>query len=294
VTRAATPRSARVNSALLRRWPLPPADGDKEDRGRLLVVAAAPDVPGAAILAGTAGLRAGAGKLCIAAAAAAVTAIGTLVPECRAVAYAPRTLAALLRERFDALLIGPGMTHSTALSAFVRRALAAQDGTVVLDAGAQLALRQGGGRATRLRTRAQHGEATRCVITPHAGEMAKLLGIDKDDVQAQAAAVAVHAAAALDAIVVLKGSITFIADPQGRVWQHDGGSIALATSGSGDTLGGIIAGLAARGAPPAQAAVHGVYLHAQAGSRAARRTGPLGALAREFAAEIPALMTATR
>lgn len=305
---AARLAAVRVGPTLLRRWalPVPPADGDKEDRGRLLVVAAAPDVPGAAILAGIAGLRAGAGKLCIVAAPAAVTAIGTLVPESRVVPYATRALTALLRERFDALLIGPGMTHSATLAALVRRACATQDGTIVLDAGALFALGSGTGRMSALRTRARDGKgsgdgggndgsdrnSTRCVITPHAGEMAKLLHLDKADVQARAAHVAAQAAATLDAVVVLKGSTTYIADPQGHLWRHDGGTIALATSGSGDTLAGVIAGLAARGAPPAQAAVHGVYLHAQAGMRAARRTGRLGPLAREFAGEIPALLAA--
>jgi NAD(P)H-hydrate repair Nnr-like enzyme with NAD(P)H-hydrate dehydratase domain len=90
----------------------------------------------------------------------------------------------------------------------------------------------------------------------------------------------------------MKGSTTFIAAPEGEVWRHDGGNAGLGTSGSGDTLAGIIVGLAARGAPLEQAGAWGVALHARAGVRLAERFGPLGYLAREIAAEIPALMHA--
>ncbi len=260
---------------------MPPADGDKEDRGRVLVVAAARDVPGAAILAGVAALRAGAGKLCIAAATPAVTAIGTLVPECRAVPYTPASIAAVLREPFDAILVGPGMAPSSGLAAFVHRVHRMHPATLVLDAGGLAALRDGPLPGLG---------PSRCVITPHAGEMAKLMDVDKAHVRAHAHETALCAAQALGAVVVLKGSSTWIADPEGRLWHHQARTIGLATSGSGDTLAGLVAGLAARGASPAQAAVHGVFVHARAGARAARRHGPLGALARELAPEVPALL----
>lgn len=91
-------------------------------------------------------------------------------------------------------------------------------------------------------------------------------------------------------MVALKGARTVIAAPEGDVWLHTGGNIGLATSGSGDTLAGIIAGLAARGATLAQATVWGVALHARAGERLAQRFGQLGYLARDIPAEIPALL----
>jgi len=90
----------------------------------------------------------------------------------------------------------------------------------------------------------------------------------------------------------LKGAETHIAGPSGEVYCNRSGNVGLATSGSGDTLSGIIAGLAARGADALQAAVWGVYLHGSAGDRLARRVGPLGFLARELLAEIPAVMFA--
>ena len=90
----------------------------------------------------------------------------------------------------------------------------------------------------------------------------------------------------------MKGGCTFIVDPQGRAWSCDRGNVGLATSGSGDTLAGIIAGLVARGAAPAEATVWGVYLHAEAGARLARLRGLVGYLARELLAEIPGIMAA--
>jgi NAD(P)H-hydrate repair Nnr-like enzyme with NAD(P)H-hydrate dehydratase domain len=100
-----------------------------------------------------------------------------------------------------------------------------------------------------------------------------------------------HAVTKLGAVVALKGRETLIAAPaSGNVYCNRAGNVGLATSGSGDTLSGVITGLAARGSTPFQAAVWGVYLHARAGDALARRMGSLGFLARELLAEIPPLM----
>ena len=126
-----------------------------------------------------------------------------------------------------------------------------------------------------------------------AGEMATLLRVDKDAVLADPAACARDAARALGAQLLLKGARSHLAAPDGRAWRHDGppeGLPGLACSGSGDVLAGLIAGLSARGASPEQAAAWGVALHAMAARRLARRLGPIGYLARELAAEVPALM----
>jgi NAD(P)H-hydrate repair Nnr-like enzyme with NAD(P)H-hydrate dehydratase domain len=90
--------------------------------------------------------------------------------------------------------------------------------------------------------------------------------------------------------LVLKGVQTVVATPAGDTFINANGNSGLATSGSGDTLSGLIAGLAARGAQPAQAAVWGVYLHSAAGDALKRKQGPLGYLARDLAAEVPALL----
>ncbi len=95
-----------------------------------------------------------------------------------------------------------------------------------------------------------------------------------------------------NAVVALKGAITHIATPDGRMWRHEGGNLGLAISGSGDALSGLIVGLASRGASLEQAAAWGVTLHARAGQQLAARFGTLGYLAREIAAEVPTLMDA--
>ncbi|HEX7969228.1 MAG TPA: NAD(P)H-hydrate dehydratase, partial [Stellaceae bacterium] len=96
----------------------------------------------------------------------------------------------------------------------------------------------------------------------------------------------------LQAIVALKGACTYIATPDGDLYAHDQGCVGLATSGSGDTLGGILAGLLARGAPPLDATLWAVYLHGAAGRAIEQRRGLLGLLARELLDEIPQIMNA--
>jgi NAD(P)H-hydrate repair Nnr-like enzyme with NAD(P)H-hydrate dehydratase domain len=120
--------------------------------------------------------------------------------------------------------------------------------------------------------------------------MAHLTDIARDEIGAAPERHALEAAQRWNAVVALKGPRTVIATPGGERWQHEGGNVGLATSGSGDVLAGIIAGLAARGAGLAQAAAWGVALHARAGERLAERFGRLGYLARELCDIIPALL----
>ena len=129
------------------------------------------------------------------------------------------------------------------------------------------------------------------IMTPHCGEMAHLTGLDKDCIVGLPDAPALAAARDWNAVIALKGARTVIAAPDGTLWQHEGaGNSGLASSGSGDVLAGIIAGLLARGATEPQAACWGVALHARAGDRLAQRLGPMGYLAREISMEVPALL----
>jgi len=132
------------------------------------------------------------------------------------------------------------------------------------------------------------------VVTPHAGEMARLLDRDKALIEADPLAAAREAAAGLKGVVVLKGSETLVVSPDGRAWLHRGGVVGLATSGSGDVLAGIVGGLMARGAPPLAAAAWGVCVHAEAGRRLSVRVGPTGFLARELLDEIAGLIASAR
>ena len=130
----------------------------------------------------------------------------------------------------------------------------------------------------------------RLVITPHPGEMAALTGLPKERITADSVRIAEQVAGHLQCVVVLKGSATVIAQPDGPTYRYEGGGVGLATSGSGDVLAGVLVGLLARGAATLQAALWSVYLHGEAGRRLAKRIGPLGFLARELPAEVPKLM----
>lgn len=132
------------------------------------------------------------------------------------------------------------------------------------------------------------------LLTPHAGEMAHLTGLSKAAIQEDADAILERFTHRWNAVIALKGASTRLRHPDGRSWLHCGGNSGLGTSGSGDTLAGIIGGLAARGAALEQAAVWGAALHARAGEALAEKFGPLGYLARELAAEVPRLMAAAR
>jgi len=285
------PLPHQVDDALLRAWPLPRAqpDGDKADRGRVLVIGGSREMPGAAALAGVAALRAGAGRLVIAIPQGGAQAVAAAVPEARVIALPEATdggpsfhglpLVSPLAGTVDAVVIGPGMVGPEVTLAFVQMVLPLFAGVpVVLDA---LAL-----EAARGPTRF----AQPVILTPHCGEMAHLCGQEKEQLQEQALAMASRYAATWTAVVALKGATTCIAGPDGEAWVHESFVPGLGTSGSGDVLAGLIAGLAARGAPPEQAAVWGVALHARAGQALAARHGELGYLARELAGEVPAIM----
>lgn len=291
----AAPATA-IDEALLAAWPLPAPqpDGDKESRGRVLLFAGSPEVPGAAVLAGEAALRAGAGKLALAVPRSIALLVAAALPEARVIALdegphgAPLAEPALARvegtvERAGAVLVGPGMLHEPAVCDLVEALLprVPRQSALLLDAAAMAVVQRGlrfEGRSPPL-------------FTPHAGEMARLCeaepGIDPEADRAHAARAA---ARRWQAVVTLKGAQTWVARPDGRLWRHAAEVPGLATSGSGDVLAGVMAGLAARGAPPEQAAAWGVALHARAGEALARRMGPMGYLARELAAEVPALM----
>jgi len=272
-----------VTPALLRSWPLPvpDGDGDKAERGRLLVIAGSREIPGAAILAAHAALRAGVGKLCIATDRSVAPGIAVSVPEARVVAVERDTLSAET-DRFDALLVGPGVDKPGSAMRTCMAALAKRISPVVVDAGALELFSR--------RLRGARGTEARSIATPHMGEMAHLMRLPKEYVEAHAAQIAVEFAVAHGAVVALKGACTFIAEPGGALWVHDRSNVGLAVSGSGDVLAGIIGALAARGASCAQAAVWGVALHAYAGRRLVSQHGPLGGLARELPAFIPSAL----
>lgn len=291
-----TPRD--LTADLLRTMPLPQPDGGSKDkRGSVLVVAGSLEVPGAALLAGTAALQAGAGKLQMAILKSAALHLAMAVPEAMVLGLAETGEGELdygdaesrlgtAAEKVDAILIGPGMKEGPALAALTAALCAkASAASILLDAAALCDLKA---HADRIRSR-----GGRVVITPHAGEMAQLLDRSRDSIEADPLGAAEAASTLLQAVVVMKGAKTHVVSPTGEAWLYQGGGVGLGTSGSGDVLAGLIVGLLARGSQAAQAALWGVHLHGQAGSHLARTRGTLGFLARDLASELPRLMSAS-
>jgi ADP-dependent NAD(P)H-hydrate dehydratase len=284
-------RTRLLDTGALRHWPLPPLGpgGDKESRGRVVLIAGSREIPGAALLAARAALRAGAGKVLVATGESVAMHVAVAMPELRVVGL-PETsnggfdLAGISRldkalAQADVMLVGPGMQDEEAAIAFAQ-ALRKRHPTVptVLDAAAM-------GAASR-----DPLPGAPPLVTPHAGEMAHLNGQSKESVLDDAEGAAREAARWWNSIVVLKGATTVIAEPEGNTWVHAANNPGLATAGSGDVLVGLVAGFAARGASLVQAAAWGVAVHARAGDRLTGLMGGVGFLASELLAEVPALV----
>jgi ADP-dependent NAD(P)H-hydrate dehydratase / NAD(P)H-hydrate epimerase len=184
-------------------------------------------------------------------------------------------------ERGGALALGPGLGRGEGAAQFARELAREAKIALVLDADG---LNAHAGRLAELISR-----SAPTVLTPHAGELGRLLEVSSDVVERERLRHVRLAAEQAQAVVVLKGDDTLIADPSGRVAVSPGGAHALATAGTGDVLTGVIAALLAVGLEPFTAAAAGVSLHAEAGREAARRQGAAeGVVASDVIAALPA------
>jgi hydroxyethylthiazole kinase-like uncharacterized protein yjeF len=281
---------AVVTPRLLRGWrlPEPEEEGDKHARGTVLVVGGAASTPGAVLLAGLAALRVGAGRLQLATVQASQTALGVTIPEAAVLglpASASGSLApsaaeecALAAESAAVVLVGPGLLDKEEAGELLAGLLPRiEKASVVLDAVALTALARRPDLAEAL--------AGRLVLTPNSGE-SKALSAGEDD-ELDTAGLARR----YGAVVAAHREV---AAPDGRRWLSESGGIGLGTSGSGDVLAGVVAGLLARGAGCEQAAVWGQYVHAAAGDRLAGDMGRTGYLARELLDEVVPVLSGLR
>jgi NAD(P)H-hydrate epimerase len=181
-------------------------------------------------------------------------------------------------------VLGPGLGRSPGAQELVRALVERIDVPLVLDADGLNAL---AGRLEHLRHRRWP-----TVLTPHAGELGRLLEVDSSEVAARRLHHATEAAARAGALVVLKGDDTLVAAPAGRVAVSAGGAPALATAGTGDVLGGVIGAMLAKGLRAPHAACAGVYAHLRAGQLAAAPHGPDGVIASDVIAALPAALSA--
>ncbi len=182
-------------------------------------------------------------------------------------------------DTFDAVVVGPGLTTHPDSAALVRTLLRECPAPLVLDADA-LNVLSGDPQAIR-------AARSTVIITPHPGEMARLLGRDIASIQADRPAAARAAAAATGAIVVLKGAGTLVTTAEGPAHINLTGNPGMARGGSGDVLAGLLAGLLAQGIAPLDAARAAVFLHGRAGDMAAWRSSQTGMVAGDVVAELP-------
>ncbi|HEU4751592.1 MAG TPA: NAD(P)H-hydrate dehydratase [Armatimonadota bacterium] len=268
-------------------WPERAPEAHKGDSGRLFILAGSAGLTGAAVMVAEAALRAGAGLVTVGAPrsqqpilAAKLTEAMTLpLPETESGGHSPESLEQV-RERLAAgaaLAVGPGFGRDPRSAELLRALLPGCPAPCVVDADA----------LTLLSPADEHTFPSRCVLTPHPGEMARLLGTEVPAVQSNRLEVAKSAAARFGCVVLLKGAATVIAAPDGRAAINSSGGPALATGGTGDVLTGVIGACMARGLEPYAAAVAGAFLHGLAGEVAGERFGAPGTIAGDVIAAIP-------
>jgi NAD(P)H-hydrate epimerase len=238
--------------------------------GHVLLIGGSREFSGAIAMAAMSAVRSGVGLVTVLTPAAIVSTVAALVPEAmvhgapdrvdgtlaaEAMTYWPHDLDA-----FDAVLVGPGLTRSLDAQNLCRAVIESATVPLVLDADA---LPDAANAGLVAATRAP------LVLTPHPGEMARLLGCDTAAVQAERLQTARNTAARTGATVVLKGHGTIVAQPDGSATINPTGNPGMASGGMGDVLAGLLAGLLAQGMAPNDAARAAVFLHGRAADLAA-------------------------
>ncbi len=305
-----------IEAEMVREWlPERPPDAHKGTFGTALIAAGSVNFTGAALLAGQAAYRVGAGLVTLAVPAPLHTALAGQFPEATWVLL-PHELgviaedaADVLREAFTprvkALLLGPGFGQEQATADFLARLLGAAKGRGELGFVPQKAKEiqtaalpplvvdaDGLKLLTRIPNWPQRLPAP-AVLTPHPGEMAVLTGLQRAEIQADRMGVAERYAREWGHVVVLKGAVTVVASPDGRTAVVPVATPALARAGTGDVLAGIIVGLRAQGVPAWEAASAGAWLHAQAGLTAWQEMGTSASvLAGDVGRALPAVLRA--
>jgi ADP-dependent NAD(P)H-hydrate dehydratase / NAD(P)H-hydrate epimerase len=270
-------------------------DSNKGLYGHVLVVAGSLGKSGAAVMAGYTALRGGAGLVTVATPDLVLPVVASAHPEVMTEPLAATAAGSvssqnLTKDRFSqveqgktVLALGPGLGLHAETQDFIRRVIAQTELPVVLDADGLNAF---AGNADTLRQR----RAKFLAITPHPGEMARLLMSSTKEVQEDRVRAAQEAAKKWNVHVVLKGSHTLIASPQGELFVNTSGNPGLAKGGSGDILTGLLAALTAQFKTNdwTRTLALGVYLHGKAAELATAATDESGLLATDVAAAIPA------
>jgi ADP-dependent NAD(P)H-hydrate dehydratase / NAD(P)H-hydrate epimerase len=291
-----TPNVGLIRPEVLNEIPSREAGSNKFSVGSVLVVAGSRGLTGAPVLASTAAARAGAGYVTVMAPASAVPAIAAKLLEVMTMELpddpesGPKRGSSRIvverAQRAQALVLGPGLGRLPAAAKLARDVATYANLPLVLDADGLNAHSEEGA----LEHLADRQSPT--VLTPHAGELGRLLQLKSSDIDARRLAHARAAADAANAIVVLKGDDTIVAEPGGRVAISPGGAPALATAGTGDVLSGVIGAYLAKGVDPFTAVCAAVHAHVRAGVLAAAQIGADGVIASDVISALPRVRSA--
>lgn len=270
------------------------ADSHKGSYGKVMCLAGSARFRGAAELAAEGALRAGAGLVTLAAVEPVIAAVAARCPECVFLpcrqsagggVSAQNGKAVLEKVRgMDVLLFGPGLGDTDDTAALLEQLGPSAGCALVLDAD--------GLNAAAKMDALPRSPGLPLILTPHPGEMARLCGLTTAEVNAGREGIAAGYARAEDCVVVLKGHRTIVAGPDGEVFVNPTGNPGLSRGGSGDILAGMIAGLAAQGLSPLDAAVCGVWLHGAAADQCAKRLGQYGMLPHDIFTDLGAIFAA--
>jgi NAD(P)H-hydrate epimerase len=269
-------------------------DSHKGDFGRVTIVAGSMGKTGAAHLTAMAALRSGAGLVTVATPASCLPIVASMAPEYmtepldeRDGAISAAAVDRVLGMVQDVLACGPGLGRTPGTASFVRLLLERATVPLVLDADAISVMAADPGQLAG-------SEGRDVIITPHPGEMARLIGVQVSDVQANRIGVALDFATSHHVYVVLKGHRTVIATPEGHVFINPTGNAGMATGGTGDALTGMIAAWLAQLLDAEAACRAAVFLHGAAGDLAESREGQVAMTATDLLACLgPALKALT-
>lgn len=279
----------RLPAQLLRRKP----DANKGDFGHIFILAGSAGFSGAAVLCAHAAIRSGAGLVTLGIPEGLNNAIIKIKPpEVMTLPLAQTRLGTLgaaaekkirgFAQKADVAAIGPGLSLNTSTLGLVRRLVLNIKKPLVIDADGLNALV---GHLGLLRDARLAGRTT--IVTPHPGEMARLLGVGPGKVQQERKGVAISFSKHYNCFTVLKGHKTIVASPQGNIFINTTGNPGMATGGSGDVLTGVIAAFLGQGLDGFDAAKYAVYLHGFAGDLAAKQKSQMGLIASDIIDAIP-------
>ncbi|MBP7055464.1 MAG: NAD(P)H-hydrate dehydratase [Candidatus Omnitrophica bacterium] len=274
---------------LISKFPKRPADTNKGDAGHVLVMAGSLSYTGSAYLASQAAILSGSGLVTLAAGKSIHPMLAVKLTEVMVKIFIETKDGSLslmaekdilkFAERCDSFVIGPGISQNTETQGLVRNLVTKLTKPIVLDADGINAM---AGNVELL-----NKAKAPIILTPHPGEMARLVGKEVPDIQLDRKGLALAFANEYNTFLVLKGHDTVVASPSGDLYINRTGNPGMATGGTGDVLAGMIASFAGQGLGAFEAACMAVYFHGLAGDMAAGEKGVLSLLATDLLRNLP-------